>query len=132
MLTELLLDTLKFSTNTRSITILKCNLPCSLSEHIKRQLHTCNKLELIDFRLSPCMIASLGNTMTSLETLNLVNCRMTSQVADQLAQSLPHCRNLRSLHLGFNKVMGLIEKLFGQRVHPVFTSCRTWIFQMQI
>ena len=112
--TELLLDTLKFNKDMRSITISKCNLPCSVSEHIKRQLHTCNKLELIDFRSSPCMIASLGNTMTSLEMLNLEKCIVTHEVADQLAETLLHCYNLKSLHLGFSKITGLIEKIFDQ------------------
>ena len=113
-LTELLLGTLKFNKDMRSITVSKCNLPYSVSEHIKRQLHTCNKLELIDFRSSPCMIASLGNTMTSLEKLNLEKCVLTPQVSDQLAQTLPHCHNLKSLHLGFSKITGLIEKIFDQ------------------
>ena len=48
VLTQLLLDTSKVNKDMRSITISKCILPCSVSKHIRWQLHTCNRLELID------------------------------------------------------------------------------------
>ena len=109
----MLLDTLKFNTVTRSITIRKYHVPRFYTGLI-------NKHELVDFEPSPCIIASLGNLMTSLEKLNLEKCNTTHQVADQMAQSLPYCRNLRSMHLGFNKATGLIEKLIGQQSAPGF------------
>ena len=115
-LTELLLSTLKFGTNTVAITISNCEVADLVFEHIRQQLPTCDKLELIDFNSSPCMTASLGNVIsfTSLKKLNLQRCITTPQVADQIAQILPRCCNLMYLYLGFNKTAGLIEKLFGQ------------------
>ena len=102
--TKMLLDTLKFNTVMRSITIRKYYYTGVINKH----------------EPSPCIIASLGNLMTSLEKLNLEKCNTTHQVADQMAQSLPYCRNLKSVRLGFNKATGLIEKLIGQQSAPGF------------
>ena len=108
--TKMLLDTLKFNTVTRSITIWKDHIPRFFT----------GVINIFDFEPSPCIIASLGNLMTSLEKLNLEKCNTTHQVADQMAQSLPYCRNLKSMHLGFNKATGLIEKLIGRQSAPGF------------
>ena len=117
-LTKLLLNTLKFGTNANVITVSSCKIPGLVSEHIIRQLPTCDKLKVINFNSSPCMASSLGNIdlieFTSLKKLNLQRCHMTPQVADQLAQILPQCCNLMYLYLGYNKTAGLLEKLFGQ------------------
>ena len=113
---RLMINIFEISKNIRSVKIRFCKLSLPVYKHIAQQLHGCDKLtvlKLFGTKNIPTKLGKAVASMKSLEVVDLEYCHMTPSVSRAVLTGLSHCRHLRKVTLGENKLTNCLKHIFA-------------------
>ena len=109
-------NTIKFNKNTGYLQLYFCNLTKSLFEHLAQELYRCEGMKFLSLTCveNHFILKLRGSiaTMTSLETVELQDLTLTSDICQSILRGLSVCSRLKSLSIG----------------HCVLTDCLRYVF----